>query len=250
MAIPLKTEYEINSMRRGGKILAEVLESVLSYAKAGVSTYELDRLAENLILAANAKPGFKGYKGYPATLCTSINDIIVHGIPKEDEILKEGDLLKIDCGVIMNDMYTDAARAKGIGPISPEKEKLIRTAEIALEEAINLAKPGTHLNKIGEKIQEIVEKAGFHIIRDLTGHGVGKNLHEDPIVTNFWEGIPGPVLREGMTLAIEPIFSVGTSEMKTLSDGWTIVTVDGSNAIQVENTILITRNGTEVLTKV
>ncbi len=250
MGISIKNKAEINSMRKGGKILGEVLEKVCEMAKPGVSTYELDQFAENFIRQHGGIPGFKGYQGFPATLCTAINEIIVHGIPNKDQLLKEGDLFTVDCGVILEGFYTDAARSVGVGKISSEKEKLIKTAYRALGAAIDIIKPGIHLNEIGKTIENIVTKEGFFIIKDLTGHGIGKKLHESPIVLNYWEGKPGPVLKEGMTLAIEPIFSAGTNNMKTLPDNWTIVTADNSASVQVENTILITKTGNEVLTQV
>jgi methionyl aminopeptidase len=249
MAISLKTEDEIKAMREGGKLLAFVLEETCKKAVAGISTYELDQFAENLIKKHNATPGFKGYGGFPATLCTAINEVIVHGIPKKDEILKEGDLLTIDCGVIHKGLYTDAARSIGIGNISEEKRKLIKTAYLTLDKAISVAKPGSKLSEIGRTIQKHVESENYHIVKDLTGHGIGKNLHEDPVVLNYWEESEVIYLKPGMTLAIEPIFAIGTGKMKTLKDEWTIVTKDMSCAVQVENTILITQKGNEVLTK-
>ncbi len=248
MAIPIKNSAEISAMRKSGRILAEVLEKTSQIAKEGVSTYELDQFAEELIRQKGGIPAFKGYNGFPGTLCTGVNEVVVHGIPRKDEILKEGDLLTIDCGVIYDGMYSDAARSIGIGKISSQKQKMIDIAYLALSEAIDLANPGTPLNMIGKKIQEIVEKSGFHIIYDLTGHGIGKELHEDPIVLNYWDGKPGPILEVGMTLAIEPIFSIGSNEIETLPDHWTLVTTDRSVAVQVENTILISQNGAEILT--
>lgn len=248
MAIPIKTDREINLMREGGKILAKVLDETCKAAKIGISTYDLDALAEKIIREHGAFPAFKGYRGFPRTLCTGIDEVIVHGIPKENEILKDGDLLTIDCGVIYKGMCTDAARSIGIGNISHQKEKLIATAYQALQSAIDIIKPGIHLNEIGKTIEHIVKNAGFYVIYDLTGHGIGKTLHEEPIILNYWEGNPGPILKPGMTLAIEPIFAIGTSEMKTSSDRWTIITKDHSCAVQVENTILITETGVEILT--
>ncbi len=249
MAIAIKTDQEIAYMRISGKILAEILEECCKIAKIGMSTYELDQIAENLIRQKGGIPAFKGFHGYPATLCTSVNDAIVHSIPKKDQILKEGNLLTLDCGVIYKGMYTDAARSIGIGKISDVKERLIKTAYKALSQAIDIVKPGIHLCEISKSIQKTVEEAGFHVIYDLTGHGIGHNLHEEPLVLNFYDGKPGPVLKQGMTLAIEPIFSAGTNHLKTLKDKWTIVTIDGSDAVQAENTILITQNGTEILTQ-
>lgn len=236
-------------MRISGKILAEVLDECCKLARVGITTYDLDQFAENLIKANGGIPAFKGYHGFPSTLCTSLNERIVHSIPRKDEILKNGDLLTIDCGVIYDGMYTDAARSIGIGQISAEKEKLIQTANDALNSAIDLIKPGIHVSDISKTIQKIVENAGFRVIYDLTGHGVGRKLHEDPIIANYFDGNKGPVLKAGMTIAIEPIFSVSSNYLKTLSDGWTIVTTDGSTAVQAENTILITKNGHEVLTE-
>jgi methionyl aminopeptidase len=250
MSIIIKNEEEIKAMREGGKILAVVLEETCKRAVAGVSTLELDHFAENLIREKGGIPGFKDYKGFPNTLCTCINEKIVHGIPQKDEILKEGDLFTVDCGVIYKGMNTDAARTVAVGEISEEKQKLLATAKETLAVAINTAQPDTPLNEIGKSIQKIVEQAGYHVIHDLTGHGIGKALHEDPVIINYWDGNPGPLLKPGMTLAIEPIFSIGTSQMRTLRDEWTLVTEDNSCSIQIENTILITQNGNEVLTKV
>lgn len=248
MEISIKTQDEIQAMREGGKILAETLEETLKMAKPGVSTYELDQFAENFIRQKGAIPGFKGYRGFPATLCTCLNEKIVHSIPRKDEFIKEGDLLTIDCGVIYKGLYTDAARSIGIGNIPPLKKNLIKTAYLALDEAINTIKPGVHLGEISKAIQRIIEKEGFCIVKDLTGHGLGKTLHEPPEILNYWDGKPGPELKEGMTLAIEPIFATTTGKMVTLKDNWTLVTEDGSCAVQVENTILITKDGAEILT--
>lgn len=249
MSIPIKTAQEIEAMRESGQILAELLEECIKRAKPGVSTQELDEFAENFILKKGGKPAFKGFHGYPATLCTAIDEIIVHGIPSKNQILKEGDLFTVDCGVIYKGMYSDAARSIGIGKISGEKNGLLKTAKKALNKAIELAKPGTPLGKISKAIQEIIEKEGYHIIHDLTGHGIGKTLHEEPIITNYWDGTAGPILKEGMCIAIEPIFSSTTSKMKTLKDKWTIVTIDNSPSVQEEHTILIGEKGAEILTK-
>lgn len=249
MAILIKTDREIELMRISGRILAEVLDACSKKAQIGISTKELDTFAEDLIRKNGAIPAFKGYHGFPATLCTAVNDRIVHGIPKADEILQDGDLLTIDCGVTYEGMVTDAARSIGIGNISDEKKRLIKTANEALSKAIDLAKPGVHVGEIGALIQKTIEAQGFHVIYDLTGHGVGRKLHEDPIIANYFDGNKGPTLKAGMTIAIEPIFSSGTSKMKTLKDGWTIVTVDGSTAVQAENTLLITEKGCEILTE-
>lgn len=247
--ISIKTHEEIKAMREGGKILAEILEETLKMAKPGVSTQELDQFAENLIRQKGGTPAFKGYRGFPATLCTCRNERIVHGIPRRDDVLTVGDLFTIDCGLKYKGMCTDAARSITIGQASPLKQKLLKTAYIALEEAINVIQPGIHLNEIGKTIEKIVKKAGFHVVQDLTGHGIGREVHEPPQILNYWEGKPGPRLEPGMTLAIEPIFAAGTGKMKTLPDRWTITTTDGSCAVQQEETVLITPDGVEILTR-
>lgn len=249
MAILLKTEKEIKAMREGGKILANLLEEICLRAKAGVSTYELDEFAETFIKRHGAAPGFKGYRGFPATLCTMINEEIVHGIPKKNRYLKEGDLFTVDCGVFYEGLYTDAARSMGIGKISNEKEKLIEVAKTTLDEAIKVATPGTRLSKIGETVERIVKKAGFNVIKDLTGHGIGKNLHEDPIILNYKNNEdPDAILKPGMTMAIEPIFTTGLAEIREAEDKWTLVTADKAPSVQEENTILITQKSNEILT--
>lgn len=248
MGISIKNAQEIENIRKSGKILGEALSETSKIAKAGMSTYDLDQFAEKLIIERGGIPAFKGYHGFPGTLCTSVNEEIVHTIPSKNRILKDGDLLTLDGGVIYKGMYSDAARSIGIGQISSEKERLIKVANEALSKAIDLVKPGIRLSEISKLIQKIVEGAGFHVIYDLSGHGIGKKLHEEPTVLNYWDGKAGPILQAGMCLAIEPIFSVGTNKMKTLKDGWTIVTVDGSTAVQAENTVLITQDGCEILT--
>lgn len=250
MPIQIKTEDEIRKMKIGGKFLAEVLEKTCQFAKPGMSTFELDEFAENLIREKNTAPAFKGYRGFPAALCTCLNKVIVHGIPKKDEIMQEGDLLTIDCGIIYEGMYTDAARSIILGKTSNgQRERLIKTAQEALNKTADILKPGLHLNEIGKTIQKTVENAGFHIVKDLTGHGIGHRLHEEPIILNYWNGQSGPILKSGMTLAIEPIFAAGTGKMHLSSDKWTLTTIDNSDAVQIENTFLITENGNEVLTK-
>ncbi|PIR55295.1 type I methionyl aminopeptidase [Candidatus Peregrinibacteria bacterium CG10_big_fil_rev_8_21_14_0_10_36_19] len=249
MAITIKTPEEIEIMRKAGKILATVLEEVCNKAKAGVSTKELDIFAEELIIKMGGKPAFKGFHNYPATLCTAIDSVIVHGIPRNDEILKEGDLFTADCGVILDGLYTDAARTIGIGEISPLKKRLIETAKTAFYKGVDAAKPGKKVSEISKAIEETINEANFKVIYDLTGHGIGRSLHEDPIVLNYYDGERGAQLKPGMTIAIEPIFAVSTHELKTLSDGWTIVTDDDSLAVQYENTVLITQTGAEILTE-
>lgn len=250
MSIPIKNEAELEIMRESGRILGTVLEETAKMAAPGVSTYDLDQFAETLIRQMGGIPGFKGYSGFPATLCTAINEVIVHGIPRQDEYLKDGDLLTIDCGVIYKNLNTDAARSIVIGQGDNQTNKLIKDAYRILDLAIEQAKPGNRVSDISKIIDQEVNKAGYHVIEDLTGHGIGYELHEEPMIPNFWDGQDGPILKPGMTIAIEPIFAIGSGKMKTLADKWTIVTADGSKSIQVEQTIAITQNGNEILTKV
>lgn len=248
MQITIKTPEEIQFMREGGKVLALALEEVIKYAKEGVSTLELDKVAEDFIRSKGMKPAFKGFHGFPGTLCTAINEVVVHGIPRADEILKDGDLFTADCGVLYKGLYTDAARSITIGNASNEKIRLIKTAKLALDRAIMMAQPGNRVGEISIVIEKTIKDAGFKVIHDLTGHGVGRDLHEEPTITNFWDGSKGATLKPGMTIAIEPIFSISASEIITLKDNWTIITKDRSCAVQEENTILITESGNEILT--
>lgn len=246
--IPIKNEQEIKALRESGKILAETLELVCSKAKPGIATIELDQIAEKNISKYGARPGFKGFHGYPFTICSAVDEIIVHGFPNKNQILKEGDLFTVDCGVVKDGMNTDAARSIGIGKINQQKQNLINTAKFALEQGIAQAMPGNHVGDISKVIGEIIKDNGFYVIHELTGHGLGKTLHEEPIIPNYWDG-KGPQLKAGMVLAIEPIFSAGTHKMKTLEDGWTIVTADNSCSVQQENTILITPDGPVIITQ-
>ncbi|MBL4694869.1 type I methionyl aminopeptidase [Candidatus Gracilibacteria bacterium] len=237
-------------MRESAQILAATLEEVVKRAKVGVSTEELDLFAEQFILEKGGKPGFKGYHDYPATLCTARNEVIVHGIPGKNDILQDGDLFTVDCGVLIDGFYSDAARSIAIGNASPLRKRLVETAKIALKKGIEQAIPGNKIYQISQAIQKVIESEGFHVIYDLTGHGLGKSLHEDPIIANYFDPAYKQIIKPGMTFAIEPIFSAGTNHMKTLSDGWTIVTKDGSDSVQQEETILITETGNEILTKI
>ncbi len=249
MKSAIKNQEQIKVMREGGKILAETLNLVTSKAKPGISTFELDSIAEQYIISKGAIPSFKGYQGFPATTCMAVNEVIVHGIPRKDIILKEGDIFTVDCGVLYKGLHTDAARSIGIGKIDKQKQLLIDTAKEALNNAISIAKPGLKINELGKIIQETIEKNGFYVIFDLTGHGIGKDLHEEPTILNYWDKKATSKLKEGMTIAIEPIFSAGSHDMITLDDGWTIVTSDSSYSVQQENTILITKSGNEILTE-
>ena len=235
-------------MRKAGAILGQILAELERRVRPGITTLELDKLAERMMHDMGVKPAFKGYRGFPASLCTCLNEQVVHAIP-DDTILQEGDLLTIDSGVILDGFYSDSAITVPVGRIKPRAQKMIDTATKALNEAISVARPGIRTNVLSRTIEEIVRAEGFGIVLELSGHGIGKSLHEDPYILNYEEEHPGPTLQPGMTLAIEPIITLGSPKIKTLRDGWTIVTKDGSLAVQVEHTIAITEKGAEILTK-
>lgn len=244
----IKTTGEQAAMREGGRILGEILTELARAAKPGVTTKELDLRARDLIKHHKTQPSFLGYRGFPGVICTAVNEEVVHTIPS-DRILKDGDLLKIDGGVYHRGFHTDSAIAIAIGTATPLVKKLIKTAEIALQTAIDTIHPGISIRTVSSVIQEVIERNGFHVIRELTGHGVGDNLHEDPIIPNFGADAPARTLVPGMTIAIEPIFCAGKPGIKTLADDWNIITKDRSLAVQVEHTLLITETGVEVITR-
>lgn len=246
--IYIKEKPEIQLMRESGKMLGQVLFELEKLITSGITTIELDQKAEKMIRAFGAKPAFKGYQGFPATLCVSVNDQIVHGIPGSYE-LKDKDVVTIDCGILHRGFHSDSAITVAIGNTDPSVNNFIDTAKLALKNAIEIAQAGTNLKDISRIIQNTVEKEGYGIVKDLTGHGIGKMLHEDPAVLNFVGRDPNIILRAGMTLAIEPIITMGKPETKVLDDGWTYVTADGSLAAQQEHTILITDSEAEILTK-
>lgn len=249
MASPtIKTPEEIALMREGGKILGNCLKETALLAKEGTSTYRLDQFAENYLKKHGAIPSFKGYHGFPAALCTCINTKVVHGIPNKEEFLREGDIISIDCGALYKGFHTDTTILIGIGRIGPEKKKMISVAEETLGSAINMLRDGVYLSDLSGTIENVIVKNGYSVVKELTGHGIGRSLHEPPHITNYREE-KYPILKAGMTLAIEPIFSNGSGKIKTLSDNWTIVTADNSLAVQIEHTVLITENGCEVLTQ-
>ena len=248
LKISIKDDRELNHMREGGKMLGQILHELEKMIKPGVFTSQLNEKAEEMMKEFKVIPSFKGYQGFPAAICACVNEQVVHGIPGEYE-LKEGDIISVDCGVYHQGLHTDSAITVAVGKIDENAQKFINTAEKALKRAIETAGPGVRVRTISSVIQDIVEKKGYSVIYDLTGHGIGKNLHEDPIVPNFRDSEPGPMLQPGMTIAIEPIFSMGKPEIKLLRDGWTYVTFDRSLAIQVEHTIAITQKGAEILTK-
>jgi methionyl aminopeptidase len=245
--IILKSKNEIDLMREPCSIVKEVHEKIEKQVKAGVSTKTLDKFAEDIILSRSATPSFKGYRGFPATTCISINDVVVHGIP-DDTILKEGDLVSVDVGAYKNGFHGDAARTFIVGECSDDAKKLVDVTRQSFFEGIKFAKIGNRLHDISHAIQSYVESHGFSVVRDFYGHGIGRDLHEEPSIPHYGKPNRGAKLRAGMVLAIEPMVTMGDYAVKTLEDGWTAVTVDGSLAAHYENTVAITHNGLEILT--
>lgn len=248
--IELKSPHEIELMKAAGKIVAETHKLVKEEAKPGVSTLKLDELAEDFIRSQGAIPAFLNYRGYPATLCISIDEEVVHGIPSKRRIVKEGQLVSIDVGAKKDGYFGDAARSFFIGDPDEDAIKLLRITEEALAHGIEQALPGNFLGDISFAIQKTAEDNGFSVVRDLVGHGIGKHLHEEPQVPNYGTPKTGIKLKEGMTLAIEPMVNIGTWMVKILEDEWTVITTDGSRSAHFENTIVITKEGPEILTKI
>ena len=249
MAIICKSAAEIEKMRRSGRIVRQVLETVKALVAPGVSTMDLERAAEKKIRELGAKPAFKGYYDYPCVLCTSVNDEIVHGIPSEKRILKVGDIVSIDTGVVLDGYYGDSAITVPVGDaITPQLQKLLEVTEKSLYKAIDAVKVGNTLGDIGSAVQQHVEAAGFSVVREFVGHGIGTRLHEDPQVPNFGAAGAGSRLREGMVLAIEPMVNVGKPATRTLEDHWTAVTADGSYSAHFEHCVAVTRSGPVILT--
>ena len=247
MSVSIKSGREIELMREAGRILAQVHEDLGKMLKPGISTLDIDRAGERMIRAYGCVPSFKNYNGYPASICVSVNDEVVHGIPNKHRLLKEGDIVSLDAGVIYNGYHSDAARTYAIGKVGPEVQQLIQVTKECFYEGIKHARAGNHLNDISLAIQTYAEHFGYGVVRDLVGHGVGKALHEDPEVPNFSQKRKGIRLRPGMTLAIEPMINMGRADVVWLDDNWTVVTDDGSLSAHYENTILITDGDPEIL---
>ncbi|NNK48079.1 MAG: type I methionyl aminopeptidase [Gemmatimonadetes bacterium] len=246
----LKSATEIEAIGRAGEIVAGVLSMVGERAEPGVSTEQLDEAAEAFIRDhEGAAPAFKGLYGFPATLCTSLNDEVVHGIPSRDRSLQEGDLLGVDVGVVLDEMYADAAVTVPVGQPSEEVQRLLDVTRAALEVGVQQASAGSTLGDVGAAIQAVVEDAGYSVIRELVGHGVGFAPHEEPHVPNFGQRGQGATLEEGLVIAIEPMVNVGRRYIRTLPDGWTVVTADGSLSVHFEHTVAVTREGPRVLTQ-
>ncbi|MGB9711747.1 MAG: type I methionyl aminopeptidase [Dissulfurimicrobium sp.] len=245
--ITLKSPSEIEKMRVANQIVAKILRELSGILRAGITTYDLDKIAEEKIKLYGAAPAFKGYFGYPAATCISVNNEVVHGIPSKKRILKEGDVVSIDLGVVFDGYYGDAAITAAVVVGSEEGERLINVTRNALMLGIKEALPGANLGNISSAIQEYVEGANFSVVRKFVGHGIGRALHEPPEVPNYGKRGTGPILKEGMVLAIEPMVNAGGHDVKILDDGWTVVTVDGSLSAHFEHTIAVTRYGPEIL---
>lgn len=245
--IILKTRAEIAKMREAGRILARAQRIAGEMLRPGITTEELDAEIHRVITEAGASPSFLGYNGFPKSACISVNEEVVHGIPGKRKV-KEGDIVGIDIGVYFDEYHADAARTFAVGEVTPEVAKLLKVTEDALMLAINMIKPGKRLGDICAAIQKHAESHGFSVVRELSGHGIGQSLHEEPSVPNFGRMGTGPKLKEGMTLAIEPMVNIGTPKVKILSDDWTVVTADGKCSAQFEHTIAIGKNSAEILT--
>lgn len=248
MAIAIKTAQEIEKMRKSGRVLRQVHEAIRAAVKPGATTMDLEKVAEAKIAELGGKPAFKGYMDYPACLCTSVNNEVIHGIPSHTKRLREGDVVSVDCGVILDGYYSDAAVTHAVGKVKPEIQKLLDVTETSLEMAIEQVKPGNTLGDIGAAVQEYCEAAGFGVVREFVGHGIGKKMHEDPQVPNYGKRGKGTKLRPGMVLAIEPMINAGGAEVKVLNDGWTAVTLDGSWSAHFEHTVAVTQDGHLILT--
>jgi len=247
--IIIKTKKEIKKIRAGGHLLALSMAELKESVKAGMTTKDFDVLAEKLAKQYKAKPSFKGYKGYPASICVSVNDELVHGLPG-DKVLQEGDIVSLDFGLLYKGYYSDMAITVGVGKIDEQVQKLIKVTEESLSAGIDQMEPGNHLSDISAAVQNFVETRGYSVVRNLTGHGVGKEVHESPQIPNFGEPGQGPVLKEGMVLAIEPMVNIGTHETELATDGWTFKTKDDSLSAHFEHTVAVTKDGFEILTNV
>jgi methionyl aminopeptidase len=248
MVIVCRSAAELERMREAGRLVGEVLTELSAMIAPGVTTADLDRAAERRIVAAGAVPAFKGYHGYPATICSSINEEVIHGIPSGRRILQEGDVVSIDVGASLDGYYGDSAMTVPVGPVSEEAATLLRVTEEALYRAIERARPGGRISDIGHAVQQHVEAFGFSVVREFVGHGIGQRMHEEPQVPNYGEPGHGPRLAEGMVLAIEPMVNAGKPAVKVLADGWTAVTRDGCLSAHFEHTVAVTAGEPWILT--
>ncbi len=248
MAVVLKSSKEIEKMRRAGQVVREVLELVRAEVKPGATTLDLERAAENRLKELGVKAAFKGYHGFPCVLCTSVNSEVVHGIPSANRVLKEGDIVSVDFGAVVDGYFGDAAITVPVGAINPDAARLLAVTEQSLHAGIAAVKPGATLGDVGAAVQGVVEAGGFSVVRDFVGHGIGIHMHEDPQVPNFGERGRGMKLKAGMVIAIEPMVNAGKPDVQVLGDGWTAVAADGSMSAHFEHTVAVTATGARVLT--
>ena len=248
MAVIIKSQEEIELMREAGRLLAMTHKELKKIIKPGITTMDIEKKGEEIIRSFGCIPSFLNYNGYPASICVSVNDEVVHGIPSKERYLEDGDIVSLDAGLIYKGYHSDAARTHGVGEISEEAKKLIQVTKESFFEGIKNAMPGKYLVDIARGIQKHAENNGFSVVRDLCGHGIGKNLHEDPQILNYVTFRKGTKLKEGMALAIEPMINEGNHHVAWLDDDWTVVTADGSLSAHYENTVIITKDGCEILT--
>ena len=248
--IHLKSAKEIDIMKGPSKIVAEILLELREIVREGATTADVDKVAEELTLKKKAKPAFKGYRGFPASLCISVNEQVVHGIPSPKRVLKTGDIVGLDFGVIYDGYYGDSAMTVPIGEISPEVDRLVKVTEQCLYRAIEQAVPGNYISDISGAVQKLAEANNYGIVREFCGHGIGRSLHEDPPVLNYVQNGKGPKIKPGLVLAIEPMINLGSEKVKILEDGWTVITADGRPSAHFEHTIAVTQNGPEILTRI
>ena len=248
MAIQIKSAAEIEKMRTSGIALRKVHDAVKAAVRVGATTMDLENAAVAVVNALGVKSAFKGYHDYPAMLCTSINNEVIHGIPSTTRVLREGDVVSVDCGVVVEGYYSDCAVTHAVGQVAPNVAKLLRVTEASLYAGIDKAVPGGRLWDISHAVQAMCEAEGYGIVREFVGHGIGRSMHEDPQIPNFGDAGKGPRLRAGMVLAIEPMINLGGAEVRVLEDGWTAITVDGSVSAHFEHTVAITNDGPVILT--
>jgi methionyl aminopeptidase len=243
-----RTSDELAKMRRAGRVVAEIHEATRAIIRPGVTTEDIDRVARGVLERRNAKSNFLNYHGFPAVVCTSPNSMIVHGIPSPEVVLVEGDIISIDCGAIIEGYHGDAAYTVGVGEVSAEASRLMEVTERSLFAGIDQLTDGNRLHEVGRAVQRVAEAAGFSVVREYVGHGIGTAMHEDPQVPNYWPGSPGPMLKTGMVFAVEPMVNAGGPDTEQLEDGWSVVTADGRLSAHFEHTIAVTDDGPEVFT--